>query len=141
MGYVQDRSKIIQSGPVDMMTTSLYEGAVVPSTVSPISAFLFFPPAVAAVGRRRRRGLSAATGEAGAAARSLRAAAALLEKVVALRHAGLPLLLAQSLDLLSRHSVLQPPTAQRPQTPLLGGIFLILTLNSLIWTRSTKHTT
>ena len=124
MGYVQDRSKIIQSGPVDMMTTSLYEGAVVPSTVSSISAFLFFPPAVAAVGRRRRRrGLSAATGEAGAAARSLRAAAALLEKVVALRHAGLPLLLAQSLDLLSRHSVLQPPTAQRPQTPLLGGIF------------------
>ena len=131
---------MIQSGPVDMMMTSLYEGAVVPSTVSSISAFLFFP-AVAAVGRRRRRGLSAATGEAGAAARSLRAAAALLEKVVALRHAGLPLLLAQSLDLLSRHSVLQPPTAQRPQTPLLGGIFLILTLNSLIWTRSTKHTT
>ena len=88
--------------------TSLYEGAVVPSTVSSISAFLVFP-AVAAVGRRRRRrGLSAATGEAGAAAGSLGAAAALLEEVVALRHAGLPLLLAQPLDLLSRHSVLQP---------------------------------
>ena len=54
----------------DDIVTPLYEGAVVPSTVSSICASLVFPPLVAAIGR----GLfaaTAATHEAGAATRSL----------------------------------------------------------------------
>ena len=91
--------------------TSLQEGAVVPSAISsiPASPLVFSTVIVAAIGSRG--GLPAAivatTREAGAATGPLGAAAALLEEVVALRHARLPLLLAQPLDLLPRHGVLQ----------------------------------
>ena len=90
--------------------TSLQEGAVVPSAISSIPASpLVFPVVVAAIGSRGGlpAALVAATREAGAATGPLGAAAALLEEVVALRHARLPLLLAQPLDLLPRHGVLQ----------------------------------